>query len=228
MNRFKLICRSKVSTNSKVSDRLLLVGSFAMLSFASPADAQSRVFFDAYHLGLADTWKPPFATYTYVRAQESATNEEKYVFTAAEFNKLKKLTASDCKAAPCSIRVVKQLATDQDVKDVRKMLLPGGGDPAILMVVGNIAGLFNPEIGAGMFLLDLVNKAVTSDKVSLDKGTLGTLLAKGGEVVYEERLPGVMSNGRFWITRSVYYRVMLGSETREVPLHVIRLPAEIK
>jgi hypothetical protein len=178
--------------------------------------------YDPYHFGAIDDWKVPFAQYTFRWGVLSTDQSQwRYEFGALEFEKMKRL--SDCSNRKCPERIAKKLRTDNDVKELRSLLSLQSNE-FVRTVIGLTVGL--TRYGLAYDVVNIIlGSTPAARKYRVTTESLDYLIARGGEVVYEERI--TLSSG-YWFTRSLYYRIKLGDETKIIPLWVSTLPVKIR
>jgi hypothetical protein len=175
---------------------------------------------------IPDEWHPILVPRR-IDIDDSPNDPSKWVvlYSAPAWNRLKALSAADCATGECSTRVVMGLTTDADVQNLRKLIIPQGTDPVLDFFVGTVASVLGPLVSWSKWLVDLMLLNSGSNDLNRQSASAAALLAKGGEVKYEERISG---KGPFFLDRVVYYRVVVGKEVRVLPIWVSRLRAEIE
>lgn len=220
MNKYFANSSEAVRTfNQSVSILTMLMT--LLFFFVMQVKAQQMIY-DPYHFGAIDNWKEPFARYTFRWGTPSTDHSQwRYEFDSPEFKKMKLL--SDCTDRNCPERIAKKLRTDKDVKELRA-LLPLQSNEFVKTVIGLTIGM--TRYGLAYDVVNIVlGSTQAARKFRVSTESLDHLIARGGEVVYEERI--TLSSG-YWFTRSLYYRIKLGDEMKIIPLWVSTLPATVR
>jgi hypothetical protein len=178
--------------------------------------------YDPFNIGLADTWKHRFVSYT-LRWGRPSTDERQwfYELSSSEFARLKRM--SDCPEGTCPERTVFKVQNSSDVAYLRDILVRKRGE-TVKWAIGFAAG-FSPHGRAYEVLMFLLGQSSSAKNYRAAVGNLDVLIGRGGEIVYEERLT---SGSSYWLTRSILYRIRMGDEVRMVPLWVTTFPAHIR
>jgi hypothetical protein len=172
-------------------------------------------------VGQIDSWKHPFAKYKLVAERVTDESTWKMFFSAVDFNILKKLSKKEETDPSGPIAIVYEVKTTTDREKLKQMLL-AKSDPLVHWFAGSIAGLAEAGAGIAYGIWQLI---IENSPLVKDQERLSVLISTGGKIFYEER---ITQDGKWWLTRSIFYQAQVDNETRRVPLWISKLPAEIE
>jgi hypothetical protein len=172
-----------------------------------------------------DRWRPTQVE-RQIQTNGQPANPSAWVveYTAAEFNRLKNLSAPSCTLQNCGRVTVDTLKTAADVSRVRSILIPPASNPTVEWLVSGAVGLLPPAASFVDWIANYVMNMALQDFTKAS-GELDAVLAAGGAIRYEERLRGT---GPFYLDRTIYYRIRVGNTVRLYPIWYSRLRAEIR